>query len=88
MEIIINAKGEGRCIYAEDIDFTVLGEVDVVRASHVEPDATGRWWADLAPVRGPKLGPFHRRSAALRAEQDWLRLHWLQRGRTDHSRRD
>ena len=83
MEIIINARGEGRCIYAEDIDLTVLGEVDVARASHVEPDATGQWWADLAPVRGPKLGPFPRRSAALEAEQDWLRLHWLQRGRTD-----
>ena len=77
MEIVINARGDARCIYAEDIDLTGLGEVDVVRASHVEPDAHGRWWADLSPVRGPKLGPFIRRSQALQGEQDWLQLHWL-----------
>ena len=38
------------------------------RASHVEPDADGRWWADLSPVAGPRLGPFEVRSAALDAE--------------------
>ena len=77
MEIVINTRGLARCIYAEDIDLTALGEVDVARASHVEPDAQGHWGADLSPVLGPKLGPFDRRSQALQAEQDWLRLHWL-----------
>jgi len=77
MEIIINPDGNARCIYAEDIDLATLGEVDVVRASHVEPDDNGLWWADLAPVIGPKLGPFTRRSVALGAEVAWLHQHWL-----------
>jgi hypothetical protein len=77
MEIIISPKGDARCIYAEDIDLASLGEVDVVRASHVEPDGQGQWWADLSPVEGPSLGPFDRRSQALAAEADWLRAHWL-----------
>ena len=77
MEIIITSRGHARCIYAEDIDLTPLGEVDVVRASHVNPDASGRWWTDLSPVIGPKLGPFTLRSEALAAEVSWLRQHWL-----------
>jgi hypothetical protein len=77
MEIIVEPDGDARCIYSEDIDLARLGEVDVVRASHVEPDDRGRWWADLSPVGGPKLGPFDRRSDALAAEVGWLRDHWL-----------
>jgi hypothetical protein len=42
------------------------------KASHVEPDVQGSWWADLAPTGGPKLGPFLRRSDALDAERQWL----------------
>ena len=41
----------------------------ITRASHVEPDAEGRWLADLTPVAGPVLGPFDLRSEALAAEQ-------------------
>ena len=77
MEIIIDTEGDARCIYAEDIDLATLGEVGVVRASHVEPDDGGQWRADLSPVSGPKLGPFDRRSDALAAVIDWLRTHWL-----------
>ena len=77
MEIIVDPDGAVRCIYAEDIDLATLGEVDVVRASHVEPDSLGAWWADLAPVSGPKIGPFTRRSQALEAEAAWLAQHWL-----------
>jgi hypothetical protein len=43
----------------------------------VEPDGRGQWIADLAPVGGPKFGPFYRRSAALEAEHQWLEVHWL-----------
>jgi hypothetical protein len=46
--------------------------MSIQRASHVEPDEQGQWWADLAPVHGPKLGPFAVRSAALDAERCWL----------------
>jgi hypothetical protein len=42
-----------------------------------EPDENGRWWADLSPVAGPKLGPFTKRSEALHAEVEWLRHHVL-----------
>jgi hypothetical protein len=42
-----------------------------------EPDASGQWLADLAPVSGPILGPFAQRSEALAAESDWLARHWL-----------
>ena len=77
MEIIIDPTGNARCIYAEDIDLASLGEVDVVRASLVEPNHRGQWSADLSPVSGPILGPFMRRSEALAAEIEWLRTHWL-----------
>ena len=46
--------------------------LDIRRASHVEPDEEGLWWADLAPMNGPTLGPFGRRSAVLAAEREWL----------------
>ena len=78
MEIIVDPHGNARCIYAEDIDLAALGEVDVVRASHCEPDERGQWWADLAPMDGPKLGPFTKRSEALTAEVSWLRQNWLE----------
>jgi hypothetical protein len=44
----------------------------ITRASHVEPDAEGYWWADMGPSGGPVLGPFTSRSAALGAERGWL----------------
>jgi len=38
----------------------------------VDPDERGEWWADLSPIRGPKLGPFRKKSEALRAEVAWI----------------
>jgi len=80
MQLLIAPDGGVRCIYDEVIDLAVLGPVVVTRASHVEPDALGQWWADLTPVCGPVLGPFSQRSAALAAEQSWLETNWLLRG--------
>lgn len=51
------------------------GQTEIRRASHVEPEPTSagvKWFADLKPVNGPKLGPFDLRSQALEAEVDWL----------------
>ena len=62
------------------IDLAALGAPRITRASHVEPDESGRWLADLAPVGGPVLGPFERRSEALEAEVAWLEANWLLRG--------
>jgi hypothetical protein len=77
MELIIESDGNVRCIYAEAIDLRGLGKPRVTRASHVEPDACGRWIADLTPVNGPALGPFDKRTDALEAEVKWLRDNWL-----------
>jgi hypothetical protein len=77
MQLLIDPQGNARCLYGEEIDLTTLGEVSIRRSSHVEPDAAGRWWADLGPVAGPRLGPFALRSQALAAERVWLEEHWL-----------
>ena len=77
MQLRIDGGGTIRCLYSECLDLASLGSLTIGRASHVEPDLDGRWWADLSPVNGPKLGPFIRRSEALSAEQTWLEVHWL-----------
>jgi hypothetical protein len=82
MELLIAPEGLVRCIYGEEIDLGALGPMTIRRASHVEPDESGWWWADLSPVEGPKLGPFAVRSAALSAEAGWLSAHLLGQGGT------
>jgi hypothetical protein len=77
MELIIERTGEVRTIYAETIDLPALGRMNIMRVSHVEPTPDGRWLADLRMVLGPVLGPFALRSEALRAEHEWLSVHWL-----------
>ena len=72
MILIIGASGIVTGLYSEVIDLGQLGALKITRASHVEPDEHGRWWADLQPVGGPKLGPFTIRSLALAAERDEL----------------
>jgi hypothetical protein len=81
MQIVIAADGSARSLYSETIDLASLGSLKIARGSYVEPDAKGHWWADLAPVKGPKLGPFLLRSEALAAESVWLESHWLARPR-------
>jgi hypothetical protein len=77
MQLVVHPTGQVRCLYGEAVDLAALGRLRVKRASHVEPDAHGRWIADLCPVDGPLLGPFTLRSEALAAEQRWLEQHWL-----------
>jgi hypothetical protein len=77
MQLIVELGGVVRCIYDEVIDLATLGNPAITRASHVEPDQQGRWWADMGPVGGPVLGPFDRRSEALEAEKGWLKRNWL-----------
>ena len=77
MQLIVESDGALRCVYGEEIDMHALGIPSVSRASHVEPDQYGRWFADLSPVDGPRLGPFDRRSDALAAESTWLESNWL-----------
>jgi hypothetical protein len=77
MRLLIDQAGGVKCIYGEAIDLSTFGNLKIARGSHVEPDETGQWWADLSPVSGPKLGPFENRSRALSAEVGWLEAHWL-----------
>ena len=77
MRLIVEANGQVRGIYGEEIALDALGSPRITRASHVEPDAQGHWLADLAPVGGPILGPFQRRTDALEAELAWLEEYWL-----------
>lgn len=72
MHIYIDPSGNGRMVYDESLDLRLLGDVDIRRASHVEPTTYGHWTADLSPLGGPILGPFPTRSQALAAEVAWL----------------
>ena len=81
MELVVGADGVARCVYDEGIDLREIGTLKITRASHVEPDAEGYWWADMGPVDGPVLGPFRSRSEALEAEREWL-----MRGRNDQGK--
>ncbi len=72
MELVVDAGGDVRCVYGEELDLRELGKLQITRASHVEPDRDGSWWADMGPVDGPVLGPFKNRTEALGAEREWL----------------
>jgi len=74
MEFVIGATGRTRCLYTEEINLETLGPLKIRRASNVET-TDGGWTADLSPVGGPNLGPFARRSEALRAETNWIEAH-------------
>ena len=77
MTLVIDVGGAVRCVYAEELDVAAIGTVRITRASHVEPDETGHWRADITGAGGPVLGPFARRSAALAAERQWLEEHLI-----------
>jgi hypothetical protein len=77
MELLCRPDGQVRSLYNEAIDLAALGRLSIRRASYVEPDSAGEWFVDLAPVHGPRLGPYSRRSAALVDEQAWLENHRL-----------
>ena len=77
MELVVEPDGAVRCIYDEAINLSALGRVQITRGSHVEPNEDGRWFADMAVVQGPRLGPFALRSDALDAERAWLESYWF-----------
>lgn len=75
MDLFIGTSGEITTLYSEVLNLAALGAMSIQRASHVEPDAAGQWWAEI--VDGPRLGPFERRSESLAAEVAWLTEHRL-----------
>ena len=74
MQIVIKPTGVFIGIYSDSFDYGEFGKPQIKRVSHVEPDESGRWTADMTPVDGPVLGPFDKRSEALDAEIEWLNL--------------
>ena len=80
MELVVDAGGDVRCVYGEELDLREIGKLQITRASHVEPDRDGYWWADMGPVDGPVLGPYGSRTEALGAERGWL----LDEGKQGH----
>jgi len=73
-KLAISNDGVVEMIYSDAAaDFLEQGEAVITRASHVEPNPSGAGWiADMSPVAGPTLGPFHLRSEALAAEVEYL----------------
>ena len=72
MILSIDRAGGVKAIYSDEFNWQVLGKTLIQRASNVEPDHLGLWWADLSLSGGPKIGPFARRDAAIAAEGAWL----------------
>ena len=79
MELFVKPNGSVTCLYGEELDLSTIGRLRIRRASHVEPDERGHWHANLAPVNGPRIGPFAKRSEALAAEVSWLEANHLPR---------
>ena len=77
MIISIDRNGGVRAIYTDGFNWQTLGKTLIQRASQVEPDHLGLWWADLGLSNGPKLGPFAKRADAIAAEVAWLEKHRL-----------
>ena len=68
----------GACVFVYDdalLPVLQAGDATVRRASHVEPDDGGGWFADMGPSGGPVLRGFATRAAALAAEREWLAAH-------------
>ena len=68
--------GSSRFIWSDDlVGLASEGTPSIRRASDVEPDDNGWWWADMAKSGGGKLGPYAKRGDALAAEVAWLKHH-------------
>ena len=71
-QLIVKPDGKIVGVYSDTIDYRTLGKPSVRRASYVEPTNDALWTADLAPVGGPRLGPFERRDEAVAKEIELL----------------
>ena len=77
MIITIDRVGGIRAIYSDGFNWRALGRPIIQRASQVEPDGLGLWYADLSLSGGPRIGPFVHRADAISAEVDWLEKYRL-----------
>lgn len=73
-DLRIAPDGSITMIYNDELaGLLTLGQSEIRRASHVEPEPGGGWAADMSPVGGPTLAGFALRSEALAAEVEWLK---------------
>jgi hypothetical protein len=80
MILHVATDGTITCLYDELIDLAAIGELDIGRASRVDPDNHGQWWVrfcvpplDAIGLRGDgELGPYPRRSEALAVEREHI----------------
>lgn len=72
MELVIAVDGVTWWIEDEALDLRERGTLQITRASHVERDAEGNWWADMWPSCGTMQRPFSSRPEALEAERSWM----------------
>lgn len=71
LKLLIEPDGEITAIYSDVLAPLISeGRAAIERASHVEPDDSGRWLATMND--GRVLGPFRLRQTALDAEVDYL----------------
>lgn len=77
MKIILGVDGVVRYVYNDVIHkhMSTLGEATIKRATHVEPDENGMWYADLSPVGGEKITGFKTHKEAIDFELKWLSKH-------------
>lgn len=80
-EVVILSDGSVKFLYYDELKPLLdIGDVHVSRASHVDPERTAeglKWFCDLSPVNGPKLGPFETRAEAIEEEVKWLSANYL-----------
>ena len=74
IKVLIDSQGRIKYLHSDEMNSLRerLGSFTIRRASNVDPDEAGNWYADLAPVEGPHLGSFDTRAEALGAEAEWL----------------
>ena len=77
MIISVDRAGGVKAIYSDGFNWHALGKTLIQRASEVEPDHLGLWWADLGVSGGPRIGPFAKRADAIAAEVAWLERNCL-----------
>lgn len=73
--IIVSSSGDLKYIYSDELrPLHSLGEVEIKRASSVEPQPDGTWGFDMTPMGRPdvKVAGFTKRADALSAEVKWI----------------
>lgn len=71
--MLINIKeGHIKHIYNEAIDLSSIGDMQIKRASVVDPENNGMWSVDLSLSGGKKIEGFVKRSDALKYEIDYI----------------